>query len=180
MKQINPFKVLPFILLIQIALGVVLGGAPEVTEVGPQEEAEVINPKQKINPGTEENLNLSFPESNTSIQVEVADTPEERRKGLMHRKELAENRGMLFVFPEEEQRDFWMKNTLIPLDMIFVDSKGKILNIEKAYPAPNTSDEDLKTYLSNGEAKYVVEVNLNFTDRKGMEEGDRVVIPTRY
>ena len=177
----NPFKILPFIIAAQITLGVILGGAPtEFRGAVDTDRPDEGRPEYHVNQTSTDLSNVSFPESNTSIQVEVADTPQEREKGLMHREELAENRGMLFVFPEEDRRGFWMKNTLIPLDMMFIDSNGKILNIEKAYPEPNTSDEDLKTYRSDGEAKYVIEVNLNFTDRKGIEKGDRVVIPTRY
>ncbi len=147
----NPFKLLPFLLALQIILGVALG-----------------------TPNT-----IAFPESNTYLQVEIADSTSERKKGLMYREELSINEGMLFVFPREEERGFWMKNTLIPLDMIFVDSKGKILNIEEAYPEPNTSDEDLKTYRSEGEARYVIETNSSFAERYNLEAGDRVKIPGR-
>jgi len=87
---------------------------------------------------------------------------------------------MLFVFPEEDYRGFWMKNTLIKLDMIFVDAEGRIINIEEAVPEPNTSDENLKTYRSDEPAKYVIETNSSFTERRNVEEGDRVDIPTRY
>jgi len=66
------------------------------------------------------------------------------------------------------------------LDMIFVDSQGRIINIEEAVPEPNTSDENLKTYRSDEPAKYVIETNSSFTERRNVEEGDRVDIPTRY
>jgi uncharacterized membrane protein (UPF0127 family) len=73
-----------------------------------------------------------------------------------------------------------MKNTLIPLDIIFVDKERRIINIEEAYPEPNTSDENLKTYRSERPAKYVIETNSSFTERRNVEEGDRVVIPDRF
>ena len=152
MKTLNPFKILPIIIGLQIVLGVALGGGQQVY----------------------------FPESGTSLDVEIAQTPSERQRGLMYREELPIEQGMLFVFPEEDDRGFWMKNTLIPLDMIFVDSEGRIINIEEAVPEPNTSEENLKTYRSDEPAKYVIEANSTFTERKNVREGDRVEIPTRF
>ena len=149
----NPFKILPFILAAQILLGLTM-----------------TPPTNKV----------IFPESNTEVKVEIADTPSERSKGLMFREKLPIDQGMLFIFPEEDERGFWMKNTLIPLDMIFIDSKGEIVNVEEAVPEPNTSDEDLKIYRSGEPAKYVIETNSSFTERKNVEEGDRVEIPTRF
>lgn len=151
MEEINPFKILPLILAIQITGGLILGGTT-----------------------------VYFPESDASLKTEVADTPQEREKGLMFRKKLSIDQGMLFVFPEEAPRGFWMKNTLIPLDMLFVDSEGRIINIEEAYPEPNTSDENLKVYKSEEPAKYVIETNSSFTERRNIEEGDQVDIPTRF
>jgi uncharacterized membrane protein (UPF0127 family) len=69
------------------------------------------------------------------VDVEVAATPEARARGLMWRKELPAGQGMLFVFPEDEVQSFWMLNTLIPLDMIFINSAGRIVGIiERARP----------------------------------------------
>ena len=152
MKELNPFKILPAILALQIVLGLTL--SPPTT--------------------------VKFPDSKAELTVEVADTPEERSKGLMYREKLSIENGMLFVFPEEDYRGFWMKNTLIPLDMIFVDAEGRIINIEEAVPEPNTSDENLKSYRSDEPAKYVIETNSSFTERKDVEEGDRVVFPDRF
>ena len=148
----NPFKLLPAVIALQIILGFAL-----------------------TSPTT-----VQFRDSNTSLNVEVAETPDERERGLMYREKLGIENGMLFVFPEEDYRGFWMKNTLIPLDMIFVDAEGRIINIEEAYPEPNTSEENLKTYRSDEPAKYVIETNSSFTERRNVEEGDRVVIPDRF
>src|SRR5512137_2677247 len=63
------------------------------------------------------------------VQVQLADTPEKRDRGLMFRKELADGHGMLFLFDEEGEHSFWMKDTLIPLDLIFVDSSGRVTGI---------------------------------------------------
>jgi len=108
------------------------------------------------------------------FQVEVADTPEERAEGLMFRESLNEDEGMLFVYEEEGNRSFWMKNTYIPLDIIFLDSNLKVINIEKANPEPNTSDENLKRYRSEKPTQYVLEINQNRSKEIGLEHGDRI------
>ena len=95
-----------------------------------------------------------------SIEIEIADTPETQMKGLMGRKNLDDNSGMLFVFEHLEPQKFWMKNTLVPLDIIFVGGDGYIVNIvESAPPLSN------RRYSSKGPAKYVVEVRAGFAKR---------------
>ncbi|MFT4892636.1 MAG: uncharacterized membrane protein (UPF0127 family) [Candidatus Nanohaloarchaea archaeon] len=113
-------------------------------------------------------------EVKAEITFETASTPEEKRTGLMNRTSLEESHGMIFVYEDEELRTFWMKNTLIPLDIIFLDSNKQIINIKKAYPEPNTPDSELERYRSDAPAQYVIEVNQNFTDRHGIEPGDQV------
>jgi uncharacterized membrane protein (UPF0127 family) len=115
----------------------------------------------------------------SSLLVEVADTDEERRRGLMFREELDENRGMLFTWDETENRSFWMKNTLIPLDIIFIDEEKSIINIEEAYPQPGVKDAELERYRSEEAAKYVIEANLNYTDRNRIRENDTVSFSLR-
>lgn len=103
------------------------------------------------------------------VRLEVANTPESRERGLMFRRSLAGDAGMLFVFPDEAPRTFWMKNTYIPLDMLFIDSNSKILAVvENAEPltsrgrgAPNP-------------VKYVLEVNGGFVKAHGILVGQRV------
>lgn len=101
-----------------------------------------------------------------SITIEVADTPEARVKGLMERWSLPELHGMLFVFDSPEVQRFWMHNTPLSLDMIFVDENRRILNI-----AESTTPMSKQTYASRGPAKYVVEVRAGFSKRHGIEEG---------
>jgi len=110
---------------------------------------------------------------NFTVGLEVADTPGKRERGLMNRTSLPEDNGMLFVFPSNGQRVFWMKNTLIPLDMVFVRANGTIANIEHADTEPGTPDDRLKRYRSSGPARYVVELNQGFTARRGINRGDR-------
>lgn len=103
-----------------------------------------------------------------SFEVEIADTPSEREKGLMFRTEMEDDHGMLFVFEDEKPRAFWMKNTLIPLDMIFIDEEGRIVHIhEKAVP------EDLTPVPSRYPAQYVLELNGGRSAELGLAIGDQ-------
>jgi len=104
-----------------------------------------------------------------SITIEVADTPEARIKGLMERWSLPELHGMLFIFDYPEIQGFWMHNTPLSLDMIFVDENRRILNI-----AESTMPMSKQTYTSRGPAKYVVEVRAGFSKRHGIEEGMKI------
>ncbi|HEX6283102.1 MAG TPA: DUF192 domain-containing protein [Nitrososphaera sp.] len=106
------------------------------------------------------------------VFVEVPDDLEESMRGLMFRKHLPWNAGMLFAYYEEKPRTFWMKNTLIPLDMIFVDGSSKIVEIKENVP-PCAQDE-CPTYPSREPAQYVLEVNAGFAQEKGVKVGDRL------
>lgn len=104
-----------------------------------------------------------------TIDIQIARTEFDRQLGLMFRKSMNENQGMLFIFPDNRVRSFWMRNTEIPLDIIFVDSTKTILNI-----ARNTTPYSDNSYSSTGPAKYVVEVNGGFTDRHNIAPGDKI------
>lgn len=103
------------------------------------------------------------------IDVEVANTPDSRERGLMWRSALAEDRGMLFIFPEEEIQSFWMRNTLIPLDMLFIDQHRRILGIvEHAVPHTRTPRGVGRPTL------YVLEVPGGWVERMGVRAGSLV------
>lgn len=89
--------------------------------------------------------------------VELAQTDAERTLGLMYRREMAPDHGMLFIFEDEAPRGFWMKNTLIPLDMLFFDAGRRLLNIQQDVP-PCRADP-CPSYRSSGPARYVLELN---------------------
>jgi YVTN family beta-propeller protein len=118
---------------------------------------------------TEDNNNSSVI---AHVFVEVPDDREEFARGLMFRSHLPWNAGMLFAFYEEEPRRFWMKNTLIPLDMIFVDSSSKIIDIKENVPP--CKQEECPTYPSREPAQYVLEVNAGFVQEKGIRIGDEL------
>lgn len=105
----------------------------------------------------------------TKINLEIADTEYERQLGLMNRKEMKEDEGMLFIFPDVDYRSFWMLNTFISLDMIFVNENRQIVTIHK-----NTATLSQKSYASTAPAKYVVEVLAGFTDRHNIQVGDKI------
>ncbi len=102
-----------------------------------------------------------------SVKVEIADTPSERELGLMYRQHLDENAGMIFIFPSASHLTFWMKNTEIPLDMIFANANGKIVGIvENAIPF---SEESIGV---DGNSLYVLETNGGFAKRHHLQAGD--------
>jgi uncharacterized protein len=105
----------------------------------------------------------------TTVEVELARTEEQRSKGLMYRKELGANQGMLFIMPYAENQKFWMKNTLIPLDMIFIGDDLRVVGI-----AENAQPEDTSIYEVGKAARYVLEVNGGFSARNNIREGNRV------
>lgn len=102
------------------------------------------------------------------VRVEVADTPDERRRGLMHRDSLPADQGMLFVYPEEQTLSFWMRDTGLPLDIAFIDRRGVIVDIQQMEPYT----EEL--YRSRSPALYALEMNRGWFEAHGVEVGDRV------
>lgn len=106
------------------------------------------------------------------FQIELALTPQQQAKGLMNRTEMAKDAGMLFYFGQADERSFWMKDTLIPLDMLFLKADGTISRIHDS-AVPN----DLTSVKSNGPAMAVLELNGGTAKTLGIVEGDKVKHP---
>ena len=103
------------------------------------------------------------------IDVEIAETEETRHLGLMFRENMPEDQGMLFLFPAEEFQSFYMKNTIMPLDIMFVNSKKQIVKIHR-----RTEPFSEKSLPSLKPSMYVVEVNAGFSDKFNIKEGDHI------
>lgn len=103
------------------------------------------------------------------LDIEVADDQYEVTTGLMFRKKMKANQGMLFLFDDMQMRSFWMKNTIIPLDIIFISEDNVIVTIQK-----NTTPFSEKSIPSSAPAKYVLEVNAGIADRYGWKNGDTI------
>ena len=99
---------------------------------------------------------------------EVARTDPDRMTGLMHRRMLPENRGMLFVFPDVAMHGMWMMNTYVPLSVAFLDREGRIINIEDMQPHTQN------THAAAKPAKYALEANQGWFRKRGIKPGDRI------
>jgi len=108
-----------------------------------------------------------------AFKVEVRDTPEGREVGLMHRRSMPEDHGMLFDFEREAPVAMWMKNTLIPLDMVFIRADGSIARV-----ARQTEPMSTRIIASDEPVRYVLELNAGVTDNLGIRSGDRVKHPS--
>ena len=110
---------------------------------------------------------------NTTAFVEVADSAEEWQRGLMFRDSLPEGTGMLFVFPDEAPRSFWMKNTRMPLDIIFISANMTVVDVQTMEPC---AADPCASYKSAAPAKYALEASKGFANRKGIKAGDIAAI----
>ena len=104
-----------------------------------------------------------------TVAVEVANTGAQRELGLMYRRHLDDNAGMIFVFPDAARRNFWMHNTPLSLDMIFADAAGRVTGI-----VANAEPFSDKQVGVEGASEYVLEVNAGFCARNGIKPGDRL------
>ena len=103
--------------------------------------------------------------------LEVANTDAARQKGLMERDAMPANHGMIFVFAESRELSFWMKNTRIPLEILYLDETGRVVSIREMKPYDRTS------VPSGAPAKYAIELNVGQVRRSGVKAGDVLEIP---
>lgn len=130
-------------------------------------------PLNKLNDNNQEVKSKTIVINDKEIAIEIAKTSQERAKGLSNRESLDKDSGMLFVF-DNERPTFWMKDTLIPLDIIWIND-GLIIKIdENVQPEPNTADSNLKRYQAPDITDYVLEVNAGFSKENNIKVGDSV------
>lgn len=121
-----------------------------------------------------EQLIITSGKEKYQFEVEIASTDAQRKIGLMNRRSMPEKSGMLFVFEERGYVNFWMKNTLIPLDIIFIDEKSRIRHIaHNAQPCQSQRDNECPKYNSEEQIKYVLEINGGMAEKLGIRVGDK-------
>jgi len=130
--------------------------------------------KDKPNlPFTKEGELVFFPtterKESTQIDIEVANNDFETQQGLMFRQSMTDTQGMLFIFENMEPRSFWMKNTYLSLDIIFVDNQRRVVSIQK-----NAAPLSERSLPSESPAQYVLEMNGGWSDRYGLKKGDQL------
>jgi uncharacterized protein len=180
-KRIGTQKIIAYILILAFASPLLMLGFQKCSSNNQASEAKQImeeyNQQKPINSQTassfykEGTLDFLTADGKTikKIDLELAKTDEKRSQGLMYRQNLGEAEGMLFVFDKLEPQSFWMRNTLISLDIIYVDDKKEIVSIAKM--AQPKSEDPIPSGVP---AIYVVEVNGGFCDRYQIKVGDKV------
>lgn len=114
---------------------------------------------------------VAMPIGSKTFNLEIANNDESRQRGLMRRDSMPDDHGMIFVFPEEEEQSFWMKNTRIPLDIIYIAANGYVVSIKDLKPY------DTRGVSSERPAKYAIELNAGAATDAGVQVGDELTIP---
>lgn len=110
---------------------------------------------------------------NQPFELEIADSYSSRERGLMFRKSMPANHGMIFIFDQPDVLGFWMKNTHIPLDIIYLDADRRVITIKQMKPL------DEKSVSSERPAKYAIEINAGMAKTAGVREGDVIHLPLK-
>jgi uncharacterized membrane protein (UPF0127 family) len=175
-KKLNLYTIVisVIILLILLLAGLLLFFNPSGTHSKRkviQEESQEVPPKPVFRKDGEVRfMDADGNRLKLKIDVEVADNDDKRAQGLMYRDSMPEMSGMLFLFAAEEPQAFWMKNTHLSLDIIYVNADRRIVSI-----ARNTKPYSLESIPSGKPAQYVVEVNAGFSERHQIKEGDLII-----
>ena len=133
-----------------------------------------VNCAQKSSALVYEKKRLSI--GNQTLVVEVADTDEKRRNGLMHRKGLASNAGMIFVYDKEKTQNFWMKNTYIDLDLGFFNKDRVLVDIQQMDGLSSSSQEDIPRVSSRFPAQFALEVNQGWFQEQNINLGESFIL----
>jgi uncharacterized membrane protein (UPF0127 family) len=150
-----------------MAMAALLAVACVVPAAPARAQAALSTPPQQLEP-----LTIVTASGEHTFQIEVARTDEQRARGLMFRRFMPEDRGMLFDFKNEQPIMMWMRNTYIPLDMIFIARDGRVINV-----AENTEPLSERTIASAAPAFAVLEVNAGISRKIGLKAGDRISHP---
>ena len=113
---------------------------------------------------------------NTTIAVQIADTDEKRQLGLSGRASLNEGEGMLFIFDEQGELAFWMKDMLFTIDIIFADQDGKVVTIYKEVSPESYLKSPPEVFTSDAEALYVLEVPAGFAEKHGISQNSKIIV----
>ena len=143
---------------------------PERTVDGPSPDPRC--PADPEKPAPLKTGKVAFAEAGgETVTIEVAANDHDRQRGLMYRRSMADDHGMVFTFDAPEEHRFWMHNTCIPLDLLFIDKDGTILGIEE-----NAHTMDDSTYAIPCVSSYVLELNAGWTRKHGVKAGQRVTL----
>lgn len=137
----------------------------------PEDSQEIFTEPVAFKQEAEAYLTRSGGDTIQHLKLEIADDDYQRETGLMYRESMDDDQGMLFIFENEEPRGFYMKNTHIPLDLIFLNAQNKIVSIFK-----NAKPQSLETIPSEVPAQYVLEVNAGLSDQWNLAVGDSLVL----
>lgn len=154
-------------LALTLSCAAVLAAAPALAQI-PRQDPKSCKGQPEIKPL--EALQIRTDKGLSSFQVEIADSEMEREYGLMCRRSLAADRGMLFLFSRAEPQMFWMRNTLIPLDIIYIGADGRVVSISR-----NVQPLDESGAPSAGPAKFVLELAAGRAAQIGLLPGDKVL-----
>ena len=135
-----------------------------------------INTFGEVNDGQDNGLATITTPKGSTIFAEVADTSNKRAQGLMYRTAMEEDHGMLFIFPELGYWTFWMKNTKIPLDILWLDKKGTIIHIEANVPICTRVDDHCPRHYSYKQSWQVLELNAGIAEKLQLQPGSRLTI----
>jgi len=113
--------------------------------------------------------------NNVSFKVTLAEDDNSRAMGLMYEKSLADDAGMLFIFPDSRPRAFWMKNTLIPLDILYFNHDKVLVSVQADVPPCRSTTTRCPNYPSKKPAQYVLEINAGLAEKYGFEVGDQLI-----
>lgn len=122
---------------------------------------------------------LTYKKLKKEMTVDLAQTTQQHSYGMMNRTSLTPDEGMLFQFPDSQVRDFWMKDTLVDLDIAYFDQNKKIIDIQTMKAVTSVLQTDLPTYPSSGPAQYALEMKSGWFKKNGFARGTLMVIPTR-